>query len=483
MDKLFLSALNMSLTGAFVIAAIMLVRLPLKKAPKMISYCFWAVAGFRLAVPFTFEGVFSLIPFKSSPIPADIGFQAVPRIDSGTSTVDNAVSRILPAATPYYSANPLQIWISIGSYLWLAGIAVMLIYSIVSIALMKQRLRSAVNAGDNIFEAENLKTPLVMGLFRPKIYIPTGLTDEERRFILLHERTHIRRHDHAVKMFAFLLLCIHWFNPLAWVAFLLMCADMEMSCDERVMKELGSEIKHHYSLTLVRMSASRRIFNYSPLAFSEGGMKERVKNVLNFKKSSRRIVLAAVILVVVLTVGFAVNSSAKSPDTSEDAALTCLTDPDATSAPAITPSALVTPETTVSETVAAIDTSNWQSVVKSKFGIDISLPDGWTITGASNPSFTDPLFTRLSFEMGGSMTAEEFGTLVFDAIKAVSINGNTDVNDGTALETFFDAKTGKGFPTWEFALSENSMNHYIARVHWSDEILYVSIAQSESPAS
>jgi len=421
MDKLFLSILNMSLTGAFIIAAIMLVRLPLKKAPKIISYCFWAVAGFRLIIPFAIEGAFSLIPFNASPIPVDIGVQAVPRIDSGIPIVDNAISNTFSAAMPYSSANPLQIWIGIGSYLWLAGIVVMLIYSTLSIVLLKQRLQSAVNIGENIYEANDLNTPIVTGLFRPKIFIPAGLTDEERRYILLHERTHIRRRDHFVKMFAYMLLCIHWFNPLVWVAFLLVCADMEMSCDERVMKELGGEIKHNYSLTLVRMSVRRRILNYSPLAFGEGGLKERVKNVLNFKKPSRWIVLAAVLLVVVLTVGFSVNGLAKSPNALGDGGSAHLADSEnveTTSASAITPPTSTTPEATSNDTGELVEPDDWQSALKSQYGIDISLPDGWRVAGFSNLSFT-----RVTFEMGGSMTAEEFGEIIFDAAKAASVGG------------------------------------------------------------
>jgi len=306
-EKIFLSVLNMSLIGAFVIAAIMLVRLPLKKAPKAISYALWAVAGFRLMFPFTLEGAFSLLPFNSTPIPHDIATQAVPRIDSGITVIDNAISAALPAVTPAISTNPLQIWLAVGCCIWIFGIVIMLIYSIVSITLLNRRLRSAINVGDNIYEAVNLKTPFVMGLFRSKIYIPMGLSGEERRYIVLHEQTHIRRHDHIIKMLAYFVLCLHWFNPLVWAAFILMGADMEMSCDERVMKELGGDIKNAYSQSLVRVASERKMLNGSPLAFGEGGMKERVKNVLNFKKHSRVIIIAAVILVAVLSVGFAVN--------------------------------------------------------------------------------------------------------------------------------------------------------------------------------
>ena len=309
MEKVFLPVLNMSLTASFVIAAIMLARLPLKKAPKIISYALWAVAGFRLVFPFTLEGVFSLVPFKSQPIPQDIAMQTVPRIDSGITVIDNAVSAALPAAAPIASANPLQIWIAVGSYIWFFGIAIMLIYSLVSIVLLKRRLRSAAPAKGNLFEADNLKTPFVIGLLRPKIYIPTGLSDEERRYIIMHEQTHIRRYDHIVKMFAYFVLCLHWFNPLAWAAFVLMGADMEMSCDERVMRELGGNIKNAYSMSLVRVAAGRKILNGSPLAFGEGGMKERIKNVLKFKKTSAVTITTAAILAIALFLGCAVSKA------------------------------------------------------------------------------------------------------------------------------------------------------------------------------
>jgi len=307
MDKLFLSVLNMSLTGAFVIAAVCLARLPLKKAPKVISYALWVVAGFRLVFPFSIESVFSLIPFNAAPIPTDIAMQSVPRIESGIPFVNNAVSSVLPAAAPVASVNPLQIWTAIGAYIWIAGVAAMLVYGVASFVILKRKMRNVAHVESNIYEAENIKSPFVLGIFAPKIYLPVGLSEHERGYILLHEQTHIRRRDHIVKMFAYFVLCLHWFNPLAWAAFLLCGADMEMSCDERVMKELGGDIRDDYSMSLVRIAAGRRILNGSPLAFGEGGMKERVKNVLNFRKPSRVIIVAAVTLVAVLSVGFAVN--------------------------------------------------------------------------------------------------------------------------------------------------------------------------------
>lgn len=307
MENIFLSVLNMSLTGSYVIVAIMLARLLLKRVPKIVSYTLWAVAGFRLIFPFSFESVFSLIPFNSAPIPADIAMQPIPRVDSGIPTVDNAVSHVLPTIPPTASVNPLQICVTVGSYLWFVGIMVMLIYSIISIILQKRRLKGAMLIESNIYEADNLKTPFVLGLFRPIIYIPKGLSEEEKYYIVLHEWTHIRRCDHMVKFFAYFILCLYWYNPLVWVAFLLMVTDMEMSCDEWVLKEMGGNIKKAYSTSLLSLATGQHLVNSSPLAFGEGNIERRIKNVLNFKKPVAWVIIVAIIFVVVLSVGFATN--------------------------------------------------------------------------------------------------------------------------------------------------------------------------------
>lgn len=313
MDKIFLTVLNMTFTASFVIAAIILARFLLRKTPKIISYILWIAAGFRLVFPFSIESVLSLIPFKSQPIPQDITVQTVPRIDTGITVIDNAVSNILPSAPAVVpaetaaSVNPMQILITAGSIVWLAGIAAMVIYSVVSIILLKRGLKSAVPAEGNIYETANIKTPFVLGIFKPKIYIPSSLYDTEKEYIILHERTHIRRHDNIIKFLAYFILSLHWFNPLVWAAFILMSADMEMSCDESVLKKIGGEKKKDYSLSLLSLSAERRKINGSPLAFGEGDTKKRIKNVLKFKKHSRIIIVLAVIAVAVLTVGFIVN--------------------------------------------------------------------------------------------------------------------------------------------------------------------------------
>lgn len=297
MDRLFLTILNMSLTGAFVIAAICLVRVPLRKAPKLISYFLWAIAGFRLVFPFTIESIFSLIPFKAQPIPLNIAVQQTPHMGSAAPPSD-----LLTA-----SVNPLQIWTTLGAYVWLIGLVVLFVYGVVSYLLLKRKICGARYVDRTIYQADNIQSPFVLGFFQPRIYLPTGMSEHEKSYIILHERTHIRRYDHMIKLAAYFVLCLHWFNPLVWVAFLLMGVDMEMSCDERVLKEMGDGIKKDYSLSLLSMATQRHIIGGYPLAFGEGGIKGRVKNVLNFKKPSRILVTLAVALVVALSVGFAVN--------------------------------------------------------------------------------------------------------------------------------------------------------------------------------
>ena len=348
MSSLFLSILNMSLTGAFVIAGICLVRLPLRKAPKVISYCLWAVAGFRLLVPFSIEARFSLMPFNARSIPPDIASQPVPRIDSGIDALNDVVNRILPTApnTPAGSAaaagpiiapeitgtagtaalgtSLLQTWTTIAAYVWIIGLVVMALYGLITYLNLKRNLRSASPSNTTttqvkypVYESDYLQSPLILGFLKPAIYLPPRLSNRELRYVLAHEQTHLQRRDHLVKLLAYLTLCLHWFNLFAWVAFLLMGADMEMSCDEQVLKQLGDtmgstvsdSVKKQYSQTLLSLSANRRItrLSISPLAFSEGGLKERIKSILNFRKPTRIVIAVAVVAALTLGIGFALN--------------------------------------------------------------------------------------------------------------------------------------------------------------------------------
>ena len=330
MEELFLSILNMSVTASYVIVIVMLIRLLLKKAPKYISYALWAVVGFRLVLPFSFESVFSLLPFRENPIPQTLALgEEVPftsaldaalnaagdAANGGIGTVTVHLGRTsdgYPVTTKAYNS---QVWLVFGSYLWLIGIAALLFYSILSIVLLKRHLKGAMIYKDSIYEACNLKTPFVLGFFRPKIYIPSGLTPEEKSYVILHEQTHITRMDHMVKLLAFLILCIHWFNPLVWIAFMMMTSDMEMSCDEKVLQKMGSNVKKAYSNSLLSLAMDKRIFNGSPLAFGEGNVKRRIKNVLNYRRPSLWVTVSAVIVLIGVSIGLMANPEKR--DTNE----------------------------------------------------------------------------------------------------------------------------------------------------------------------
>lgn len=306
-DKIFLQILNMSFTASFVIIFVLIARLLLKKSPKVLSYALWGVVLFRLVFPFSFESVFSLLPVKTNPISQDIVYAPIPTIDTGISAINHAVNSSLPAAMPHASVNPLQIWVFIGTLVWLLGIAILLVYSILSLMKLQKRLKNAVHERDNIYLAEHLETSFVMGIIRPKIYLPASLTKKEKGYILLHEEMHIKRFDHIVKIFSFFVLCLHWFNPLVWAAFFISGKDMEMSCDEAVIKQLGSNVKKEYSTSLLTLATGRRIIGGTPLAFGEGDTKGRIKNVLNYKKPAFWVVALSLIIVVVLGIGLATN--------------------------------------------------------------------------------------------------------------------------------------------------------------------------------
>lgn len=307
MSKLFLSILSMSLTSSYVILFVVFVRVFLKKAPKYISYALWSVVAFRLIIPFSFESIFSLLPQNTVPIQQDIISQQSSYINSGIESVDTYVKEILPVSTAGDSVNWLQVYIQIGGYIWILGMMALLVYSFASVRLLNGRLKNAKFIEQNIYEAANIKTPFVLGLIRPKIYLPIGLSKEERGYILHHEQTHIKRNDHIIKLFAFLILSIHWFNPLIWIAFMLMGMDMELSCDERVLKELNSDIRKPYATSLLTLATERRILNGSPLAFGEGNVKGRIKNVLNYKKPRFWIVAVALVTVVAVCIGLLTN--------------------------------------------------------------------------------------------------------------------------------------------------------------------------------
>lgn len=307
MDKIFLQILNMSITSSYVILFVMLIRFLLKKTPKIYSYSLWSVVLLRLIFPFSFESIFSLIRVNPQAISSDIIFAQTPQINSGIGAIDNIVNNTLPAATTTASVNPIQIWIGIGQIIWLVGIASLVLYSIITTIQLSKRLKLSTHVSDNIYKSDHIKTPFVFGLIKPRIYLPTNLSENEKSYIIKHEQTHIERYDHIIKFIGFVVVSIHWFNPLVWLSFILMSKDMELSCDEKVIKELGNEIKKDYSNSLLSLSLGKKIIGGSPLAFGENNTKGRIKNILNYKKPKFWVTLIAIILIIGTAVGLLSN--------------------------------------------------------------------------------------------------------------------------------------------------------------------------------
>jgi len=309
LQNLFTNVFDMSLTGTYVILLVLLARFPLKKAPKIFSYGLWGVVFFRLICPYSFSTTFSflkpvsMLNSKTEPVIANMGLTKQPSADLATAVINSS----LPPAVPYASADPIQIVLYIASAVWLIGLLAMVIYSMASYIMLKKKIRTARLVNDNVQECENMQSPFVMGILKPQIYIPSGLSGNERTYILKHEQVHIKRFDYLVKPFAFLVLCIHWFNPLVWLGFILMSRDMEMSCDEKVIKELGSGIKREYSTSLLTMAVKGGLISGSPLAFGESNVKNRIKNVLNYKKPSFWFAVASAVLAVVIGIGLMSN--------------------------------------------------------------------------------------------------------------------------------------------------------------------------------
>ncbi|WP_165835576.1 M56 family metallopeptidase [Ruminiclostridium sufflavum] len=298
----------MSLTASSIIFFVLLARLLFKRAPKVFSYAMWSVVFFRLLCPISFESMFSLLPINASPISTNTVYSEKPQISTGITSIDNEINYLLPVtANGASDVNPMLIAAIIGEILWLTGIAILLAYSIVSILRLRKKLVGAVRLYDNIFLADHIASPFVIGLFRPVIYLPSALSEQERSYIILHEKTHIRHFDHVMKIIAFAALCLHWFNPLVWIAFTLTIKDMEMSCDESVIKQLGADIREEYSALLLSLATGRKIIAGTPLSFGEEDMKSRIKNVLCYRKPALWVMLAALAAVAAIFIVFASN--------------------------------------------------------------------------------------------------------------------------------------------------------------------------------
>lgn len=288
MEHIFLRILNMSITAGYCSLIVVILRQLLRRAPKRYSYVLWSVVYFRMACPVSFQSMLSLIRVNPQTVPQDIGIQEMPRIVSGAKSVDAVVtygmSQAVPQAKPGSGINPMDRILFAVSILWVAVAVLLFLHSLWSSRCLKRQLKKAQWIEKNIYEVRQLPTAFVFGMFRPSIYLPSGLEGGSREAVLEHERTHIRRRDYLIKPAAYLLTCIHWFNPLAWLAFQLLCRDMEMSCDEGVIQRIGGEKKKQYSAALLSLAMGQRAVNGSSLAFGEGVVKKRIANILSYRR-------------------------------------------------------------------------------------------------------------------------------------------------------------------------------------------------------
>ena len=309
MNELFLKIINMSISASWLVLAVLILRFVLKKAPKWINVLLWGIVAIRLICPFSFESTLSLIP-SAETIPLNIGMDTTPTINSGISAINNAVNPIISQSnTPMAGAsvNLLQITIGIYEYIWIFGMIALALYTAISYWRLRRKVDTAVRYKDNIFQSENVSFPFVLGIIKPRIYLPFKMNGQYLEYVVAHEQAHICRKDHWWKPLGFLLLMIHWFNPLMWLAYVLLCRDIELACDEKVIKELGNEQRGDYTQALVACSVNRRMIAACPLAFGEVSVKERVKSVMNYKKPAFWVIIIAVIICVGVAACFLTN--------------------------------------------------------------------------------------------------------------------------------------------------------------------------------
>lgn len=306
MSIIFLRVVNLSIAAGWLVLAVLILRLVLHKAPKWTRLLLWAVVALRLLCPISVETVWSLLP-SAETVPLDMERTTFPAITSGVEFFDRMINSAIQqsaAPSPSDSVNPMQIMVPILAILWLIGLTSMLLYAAGSYMRLRRWIATAVRIRDNVYESEFVSAPFVLGLTRPKIYVPFGLMEPDLTHVLAHENAHIVRRDHWWKPLGFLLLSIYWFQPLLWIAYVLLSRDLELACDEHVIEKMNAEGRANYTQALVRCSVHRQPFTACPLAFGEVGVKERVRAVLRYEKPTLWLLILAVLASIAVAVCF-----------------------------------------------------------------------------------------------------------------------------------------------------------------------------------
>lgn len=309
MSDLFLKIVNMSISASWLVVAVLILRLVLKKAPKWVNVLLWGIVAVRLICPFSFESALSLIP-SAETFPEKIISGPSFDVQTGITPIDNRINDYLGdryfegVTVPTNNGNNVMTILTI---VWIIGILLLVAYTVISYWRLHREIDTAVRYKDSIFQSENVSSPFVLGIINPRIYLPFSMNEQDMEHVVAHEQAHIRRKDHWWKPLGFLLLTIHWFNPLMWLAYVLLCRDIELACDEKVIKGLSNEQRADYTQALVACSVNRRMIAACPLAFGEVGVKDRVKSVMNYKKPAFWVIILAVIACVIVAVCFLTN--------------------------------------------------------------------------------------------------------------------------------------------------------------------------------
>lgn len=309
MESLFLKLVNLSITATWLVLAVLLIRIVFRKAPRWIFCLLWGLVALRLLCPVSIESAFSLIP-SAEPLPQDILYTTAPQIQSGVRVIDDLVNPMLSESmspAPGASVNPTQVLSFLFSWIWVLGATAMLLYELISYFLLRRRVAAATLLKENISQCDRIPSPFVLGIFRPVIYLPYSVPETDLAYVIAHEQAHIRRRDHWWKPLGFALLSVYWFNPLLWLAYVLLCRDIEGACDEKVIRGMEKEDRRAYSTALLRCSVRSRAVAACPLAFGETGVKSRIRNVMNYKKPAFWILAAVIILSIIAAVCFLTN--------------------------------------------------------------------------------------------------------------------------------------------------------------------------------
>lgn len=316
MADVFIKTLNMGIAAGWLIVAVVVLRVLVKRAPKRFRLLLWAVVGLRLVLPVSIESALSLVP-SAQTLPEGVMYAAAPELNTGIAALNDAINPALTAAfapEPAASANPLQVLLPVASVIWLAGAAAMLLWALVSWLRLRRRVAEAVLLEGNVFESERVASPFVLGLIRPRIYLPFGLDEGAREQVLTHERAHIARGDHVIKPLGWLILAVYWYNPLVWLAYALFCRDIELACDERVIRRLPVSGRADYSQALLDLSRPHHGVGACPLAFGESAVKGRVKSVLTYKRPAFWLIMLAALLCIGAAVCFLTDPKAEADD-------------------------------------------------------------------------------------------------------------------------------------------------------------------------